>query len=308
MRFVVLGAGAIGAPFAAWLQDAGREVVTVARGLHGRALRDGLDLRTPRDARRVPLTVFERTEDVRFRDTDVVVLAVMGQHTEMALQAVPSTLPVLSLQNGTGPLGCIEECGHPLLAGMVWIPAERRAPGRVALSGHPSPGRILIGPFAGAPSFVCSLAGVETVEQVEDVTPWVHAKTLVNLGGIVAALCDEPAPDVLQAARSEGRRVLEGLGHTVPTVQELLERVGRLTSVPVDGVERVGGSTRHALARGDALETPSLHGPIVEHGAALGLPCPVNQALITLANRAHAEGWPPGNLSRMGLRKAVGVG
>ena len=53
-------------------------------------------------------------------------------------------------------------------------------------------------------------------------------------------------------------------------------------AAPVDGRARVGGSTRAALARGDLLETAWLHGPIVERGRALGVPTPVNEALIAL--------------------------
>src|SRR6185436_16025386 len=48
----------------------------------------------------------------------------------------------------------------------------------------------------------------------------------------------------------------------------------------VDGKPRVGGSTRHALARGEPLETACLHGDVVDAGRASGIRTPVNDALI----------------------------
>jgi hypothetical protein len=36
-----------------------------------------------------------------------------------------------------------------------------------------------------------------------DIGPWVRAKLLVNLGGIVAALCDDPPAEVIAAAQDE---------------------------------------------------------------------------------------------------------
>jgi ketopantoate reductase len=75
--------------------------------------------------------------------------------------------------------------------------------------------------------------------------------------------------------------------------------------VAVDGLPRVGGSTRHALARGDRLETESLHGGFVRTGKRFGVPTPLNAALIVLANRAMAERWPAGHLSPDELRREL---
>ncbi len=73
-----------------------------------------------------------------------------------------------------------------------------------------------------------------------------------------------------------------------------------------EGLARVGGSTRHALARGDRLETATLHGYFVHLGAQLGVPTPVNAGLVALAERAWREGWPPGKLGADELREVLG--
>ena len=50
MRFVVLGAGAIGGAVGGRLFQQGFDVTLVARGEHGRALRSGLVLEDPKES------------------------------------------------------------------------------------------------------------------------------------------------------------------------------------------------------------------------------------------------------------------
>ncbi|MCA9620389.1 MAG: hypothetical protein KC731_15310 [Myxococcales bacterium] len=314
-RVIVVGGGAIGAPIAGMLQ--GPEVIVVARGAHGEALaRDGLDWRRPSGPARVPLRVAASLADVKPRPSDLLVLSVMGQDTEAALRDAPREIAVVSLQNGDGPLDAIVALGHPLLAGLVYVPAERRGPGVIAWYGSPLPGAVLLGGWGGANAFpsawcdwlVAALsAGGLLAKRVEPIAPWIRAKLLINLGGIVGALCDTPAPAVVAAARAEAEAVWRAAGLRYESVASLLEVVGGVGAAEVDGRPRVGSSTRHALGRGHALETASLHGPLVRLGAQLGVPTPVNEALIALAERAAAEGWRPGSLDLGALLATTGV-
>jgi hypothetical protein len=79
-------------------------------------------------------------------------------------------------------------------------------------------------------------------------------------------------------------------------------RLGPTRSVAVDGRLRVGGSTRGALARGEPLETEALHGDLVAAGQRMGIPTPVNEALVALAQAAAAQRWAPGQLAPDELR------
>src|SRR5437764_12436732 len=122
-RVVVVGAGAIGASLGALLFEAGVPCVLVARGEHGRAMAErGVDLRFPSGARTIRVPV--ATEATPTRD-DLVLLATMGQDTDQALASIDGGVTVASFQNGTSPLDAIAARGHPTLAAMVWIPAER---------------------------------------------------------------------------------------------------------------------------------------------------------------------------------------
>lgn len=307
-RVVVLGAGAIGAGVGGLLWEAGVDVLLVARGAHGRALAErGLDLRLPGGPRRLRVPV-GGVHDVRAGD--LVLLATMGHDSREAVAVVPVEVPIVSFQNGLRPLEALAD--RSLVAGMLYVPAERRAPGVVALAGSPSPGAIFLGRWPSGvlgPEVWLAEALVRAgfrAEVFEDIAPWVRAKCLTNLGGTFAALCDAPPPDVVEATVEEARAVFRARGETVVPDEEFDARIGPMQVVAVDGLPRVGGSTRHALARGDRLETEWLHGWFVEQGARLGVPTPMNAALVALAERAMAERWAPGALSAEGIREALG--
>lgn len=306
-RIVVIGAGAIGAGIGGLLWAAGADVLLVARGTNGEALaRDGLDLRLPGGAMHVHVPVGRR-EDVR--PDDLVILATMGHDTHEAIADLPGDTPIVSFQNGIAPLGAL--AGRTVIAAMLYVPAERRAPGVVVLAGAPSPGAIFLGKW---PQGVC---GVEVplaaalvragfrAEVFDDIAPWIRAKCLANLGGVFAALCDDPPRELLDATVAEARACFTAEGAAVISDEEFDARIGPMEVVAVDGLPRLGGSTRHALARGDRLETAWLHGYFVELGARVGVATPLNAALVPLADRAWRERWVPGAMSAEALRAAI---
>jgi 2-dehydropantoate 2-reductase len=68
MRFIIYGAGAIGATIGARLQQSGQEVILIARGAHARALRErGLRLESHAGVEQLAVQVIEHPAELGFR-------------------------------------------------------------------------------------------------------------------------------------------------------------------------------------------------------------------------------------------------
>ncbi|MEV7023017.1 2-dehydropantoate 2-reductase N-terminal domain-containing protein, partial [Kitasatospora sp. NPDC093558] len=88
MRYIIIGAGAVGGTIGARLHESGRDVVLVARGAHLAALREhGLTFGAPDGTRTLPVPAVSGPEELELRPDDVLVLAVKTQDTAAALAA-----------------------------------------------------------------------------------------------------------------------------------------------------------------------------------------------------------------------------
>src|SRR6266568_7358674 len=113
MRYIVIGAGAIGGTIGGRLAATGHEVVLVARGAHLDALRSrGLRLATPDGTSTLDIPAVAGPGELSLREDDVLLLATKTQDAEPLLaewawQPVRNTtgsaadaLPVVCAQNG----------------------------------------------------------------------------------------------------------------------------------------------------------------------------------------------------------------
>src|SRR5271170_2028979 len=105
MRYVILGAGAIGGVIGGRLAGAGRDVALVARGEHLIAIRSqGLQLHTPDGVETYHITAVDHPRELDLRSDDVVVVAVKSQDTATALRdlalVAPPGIAVVCAQNG----------------------------------------------------------------------------------------------------------------------------------------------------------------------------------------------------------------
>ena len=160
MRIVVVGAGAVGGVVAANLAIAGTSVVAVARGEHGRAMREsGLRYESPAGARTVTLPVATSVAEVDFADDDVVVLAVKSQDTAAALTdlraAGVTDQPVVCMQNGVDNERQALRLFPNVYGICVMLPADHLAPGVVRVWTAPSSGLLDIGRFPYGVDDVC---------------------------------------------------------------------------------------------------------------------------------------------------------
>jgi 2-dehydropantoate 2-reductase len=109
MRFVIIGAGGIGAYYGARLLVTGHEVVFVARGEHLKALRNnGLSVSHPDFSFEGPVTAMDQRVLLAAESADafdLIILTIKANATKAVMQALQPWLdsastPVLSLQNG----------------------------------------------------------------------------------------------------------------------------------------------------------------------------------------------------------------
>ncbi len=326
MRFVVLGAGAIGGTVGGRLFQQGFDVTLVARGEHGRALRSGLVLEDPKETVTLPVPAVEDVADVSWEgDADgpaVVLFAVKGQHTDHALAqlmgaSVPATTPVVCMQNGVENER--RSLRHfPRTYGMcVMCPASQLRPGVVQVHSAPVSGLLDLGRFPqGLDTTAQAIAhaiATTTFESVArpDIMRWKYRKLLMNLANAIEALSGPSGrfSSLAKEAQREGNAALAAAGIEPVSAEEDRERRGdRLQMAPTASGEWRGGSSWQSLARGSgSIEAEYLNGEIVLLGGLHGVPTPVNELLQRLALRAASEATPPGTLGIEELSDLAGV-
>ena len=320
MRFVVLGAGAIGGAVGARLYQAGFEVTLVARGEHGRALESGLVLEAPDETVTLPIRAVTDLDGVEWEEDTVVLLAVKGQHTEHALAQLavaPPSTPVVCMQNGVENERRVLRHFRHTYGVCVMCPASQLRPGVVQLHSAPVSGMLDVGRYpAGIDDTGQSIAdAIATTTFLSVARPaimrWKYRKLLMNLANAVEALCGPEGrfSPLAREAQREGTEALAAAGIDVASSEEDRERRDdHLQLSPTSSGEWRGGSSWQSLARGSgSIEAEFLNGEIVLLGALHGVATPVNAVLQRLAVRATAEGAPPGSWRMHDLSELAGV-
>lgn len=325
MRYIVIGAGAVGGAVGGRLHESGHEVVLVARGAHAKALRDsGLALTTPDGTLQLDVPVAERPEEVGLRDGDVLVLAVKTQDSVAALDAwagrpvagggtAAERLPLVCAQNGVENERLALRRFRHVYGACVWLPATYLTPGAIVAPCAPYTGALILGrhPAAGSDADDGTLheiaAGLRKsrlmAPVVPDVMRWKYGKLVGNLVNAVEAVCGPdagPGADGLTArARAEAATVLSAAGIAWTSPEEMAELRG--DSIDVQPLEDAGprlSSSAQSLVRGaGSIETDYLNGEIVLLAREFGVPAPVNEALQLAANESARTGRAPGGLT-----------
>jgi 2-dehydropantoate 2-reductase len=313
MKFVVVGAGAIGGHVGVALSQGGSEVVLVARGPHLAALRSrGITVTSPRGDRSAKL---EATDDIEsIGPVDVVILAVKAYQIEPIVERLPSLFAhgtaVVTMQNGIpwwyfanhggpydgrrlrslDPDGRIAGAIAPerIVGGVVYSAAEVQSPGVIK---HVEGTRYSLGdPARGmsartqriADAFVAGglKAPVET-----DIRAEIWVKILGNASfnpisaltrATLVEMCDDPlvAPLVEEIMR-ECVAVAGALRVELPIT---IER-------RIEGARRVGHhktSMLQDLEHRRRLELDALVGAVAEIGSIVGVPTPALDHVFAL--------------------------
>ena len=296
MKIAVIGAGAMGSLFGAYLAKAGEAVAVVDIWQeHVAAIRSqGLMLSEPAGDEVVRLDAALGTGGLE--PVDLVILFVKSAATQAAATDAAALLRpggrVLTLQNGLGNAEAIAEIvgAERVLAGTTAQGATLLGPGRVR---HGGSGETHIGRLSGAADAFChevaailSKAGLPTIVE-PDVRSLIWGKLIINTGinaltallrlrnGQLADLAE--TRQLLALAVEEAVQVARAAGVRLPYEN------------PVDKVLAVAVATRQNqssmlqdVLRGSPTEIAVINGAIVREGERQGVATPVNRTLTLL--------------------------
>jgi 2-dehydropantoate 2-reductase len=321
MRYIIIGAGAVGGAIGGRLAGAGCEVVLVARGAQQAALAGGgLRLKVPDGESTYRLPVVEGPAELgELRADDVLLLAVKTQDSEAALVvwgAAPvagggtaaERLPVVCAQNGVESGRLALRRFRRVYGVCIWLPATFVEPGVVAAEGAPLTGILHLGRYPHGTDETAKLIAADLEKSrfeapvVPDVTRWQYAKLLGNLANAIEAVAGplggEAGLALYRRVRAEGAAVLDAAGIAYASAEEEKEARGdKIRLVEIDGAPRGGGSSWQSLNRGTGtIEADYLNGEIALLGRLHGVPTPLNDLLQRLANRFARERRAAGSL------------
>src|SRR6266699_1356364 len=293
MRYIVIGAGAIGGTI-------------------------GGRLAAPGGMSTLDIPAVAGPGELGLREDDVLLLATKTQDaepllTEWAWQPVHNgtvaadSLPVVCAQNGVASQRIALRRFRHVYGMCVWLPATHLEPGVVGAYGAPMTGLLHLGRYPSGTDATAGQIGADLAGSgflapvVADVMRWKYGKLLANLSNAIEAVCGHDArlyaTELRRRVTAEGRAVLDAAGLAYARERESAElRADHVQILPVSGAEWAGGSSWQSLTRGTgSIEADFLNGEIVLMARERGMPVPVNEVLQRLANQAARDRRAPGS-------------
>jgi len=304
VRIAVIGSGGVGGYFGARLASGGADVVFLARGAHLAALRSqGITVVGGPE----PLHVgsVQATDDPSSMGVaDLVLIAVKLWDTDAILErirpVVGSKTAIISFQNGVLKDTCLRAHydAARIMGGVGYVATTIDRPGVIRQTGPMQ--RLILGEFDGRISargqafLKACLDGGINAELSSDINReiWQKFVFLVGLSGTTTTMRVPIGPirgngqtrefllDVMKEVVAVGR------AHGVDLPEDYAEiRLALADEVSPD----MTSSMHHDLQRGNPLEVRWLSGGVVELGARVGVPTPLNGAIADIL-ALHAAG------------------
>jgi 2-dehydropantoate 2-reductase len=335
MRYVIIGAGAIGGALGARLGQSSpdRPPLLIARGDHGAAIRSsGLRLRTPDEDVVVRVDSAEHPAEVALQADDVLVFATktqqleagVGQWVDQPVHAkgdaagrivgtAGELLPALTLLNGVAAERIALRYFQRVFGVCIWLPSVHLIPGEVVIRIGPSSGTFIMGRYgAAADDADRELLGLIQqdwqastfrVHVVKDVMRWKYSKLIGNLANAIQALLGPDGAsqgDLAGRVRNEAAEILTECGITWASEEE--EEAWRgddFRNRPIPGFEgELGGSSWQSMARrSGSIESDFLNGEVAYLARTIGRTAPINAGLQRIARQAATRGSTPGSMT-----------
>jgi 2-dehydropantoate 2-reductase len=292
MRFLVLGAGAVGGYFGGRLAEAGRDVTFLVRGARANALAEhGLAVESPLGDFTVPVKV--ATADRVGGPYDVVLLTAKHYDLDTAIEAIrPGVGPdtaILPLLNGLVHLERLDRAFGPgrVLGGVAYVGAVLLPDGRIRhhnrLSGIAfgergggigERARAIEREFAGTP--VSAPANPDIVQEMWEKFVFISAMAGMNClmrGTIGEIVATEEGAALMTAALAECDAVAAAAGHA--SRPQARERVEAMLTEP-GSVN--SASMRQDLEAGRRTEADAIIGDMLRRARHFGVATPLLRA------------------------------
>jgi 2-dehydropantoate 2-reductase len=328
-RYIIFGAGAIGAAVGGLLLQGGARVEFIARPVYAEAIKRGITISQDGKETFFKASAVTAANQLRYAEGDVVIFAMKSQVMEEAVAELAAVcdrkIPVVCLQNGVRNEEIAARRFENVYAALVFLSAVQLDPQVISM---PRGRSIVIGVY---PSQVDELssrlcedlrrAGFEALASSYTMAmKW--GKLVANLNNathtitgywLERGVADPEMRELIVAVRDEGLRVLAAAEIAVeppvgePSPIRIIEWTNKLRESNRDSPEALA----KAASMPEALRTyasmyqdlylgrPSneaayLNGEIVELGRRLGIPTPFNSTLLEIINQMFAEGLKPG--------------
>jgi 2-dehydropantoate 2-reductase len=300
-RIAVVGAGAVGGYFGGMFARAGAPTVFIGRKHFADAVNSkGLVLDKSEGLERIRATATAEISAVR--DCALILFCVKANNTSAtAAQMAPFIRPdaaIVCLQNGVDNADQVRAAANVVaVPAVVYVAVSVPEPGRVK---HLARGDLIIGPPSERTMELAELfvrAGIpcRTSDNIEGEL-WLKLLSNCALNAISALgharygqiaqsddakkLMEQIVDEVLAVARAAGV-VLPGVDDRESGMAAAMELATQMADA--------FSSTAQDLNRGRPTEIDALNGYIARRGAALGVPVPVNHALVLLVKLAELE-------------------
>ena len=304
LRIAVMGSGGVGGYLGVRLVQGGADVTFIARGAHLAAMRaNGLAVESEHEP--ICLPRVNATDDPRtIGPVDIVLFSVKLWDTESAAHSVlPIVGPetgIISFQNGVQKDDALRKLfgADAVMGGVAYMATTIGRPGVVVQTGIMQ--RMIFGEYDGRRSpraealLAAALRGGVKAEISDDIRRaiWEKYVFLVGLSGGTTSVRLPLGPirnhprtrqlllDLMRETAAVGR----AQGVALPE-DYAEQRLAFIDGLPAD----MTSSMHHDLERGQPLELRWLSGGVVEMGAELGVPTPVNRSVYDMLV-LHADG------------------
>lgn len=314
-RYIVIGAGAVGASLAAEFETHGIPYVLVGRGAQiAHIASRGLSYRRPGGTRLVRLHAVDTATPPALRPGDILVLTVKAQDVEAATGfwawrdveggGLASELPLVTFQNGLAAEDIALRRFGRVYAASILVPARYTVTGEVVVGGEPHVGVVTLGRYpqglddtAAAIAADLTKAGYLT-ETRADIRRWKAAKLEHNVANAVELFAGTPEAHSKAAAAlaDEARAVLRAAGYDPATASERTVDISGWRVAEDGGIQRGQQSTWQSFVRGASSEVDYLNGEIVRLARLHGVDAPLNAAFQRAAAKLARDGGRPGSL------------